>query len=130
MKNSKSIKGSGFFTFEEESTVEIFGKLKISKLGEIFLELMGNDAVPQTHPLFNFMEFPTNPPFRRPPIRSEAIVGEIRSKRGRNIAIRLESNRYFDPPALSNPPFVSRRVVNNPQSRNGLPFEILKKNTH
>ena len=97
MKNSKSIKGSGFFTFEEEPTVEIFGKLRISKLGEIFLELMGNDAVPQTHPLFSFMEFTTNRPFRRQPIRSEAIVGEIRSKRGRNIAIRLESNRYFDP---------------------------------
>ena len=100
MRISKSIKGSGFFFFQEDPSLKIFGKLKISKSGEILLRLRGNEAVPESHPLFDFMKFsadPNNPPFKRPPIRSEAIVGEIKSKRGHKTGIRLESDKFFDP---------------------------------
>ena len=100
MRISKPIKGSGFFFFQEDPSLKIFGKLKISKSGEILLRLRGNEAVPESHPLFDFMKFsadPNNPPFKRPPIRSEAIVGEIKSKRGHKTGIRLESDKFFDP---------------------------------
>ena len=100
MRISKPIKGSGFFFFQEDPSLKIFGKLKISKSGEISLKLRGNDAVPESHPLFDFMKFsadPNNPPFKRPPIRSEAIVGEIKSKRGHKTGIRLESDKFFEP---------------------------------
>ena len=100
MRISKSIKGSGFFFFQEDPSLKIFGKLKISRSGEILLRLRGNEAVPESHPLFDFMKFsadPNNPPFKRPPIRSEAIIGEIKSKRGHKTGIRLESDKFFDP---------------------------------
>ena len=100
MRISKPIKGSGFFFFQEDPSLKIFGKLKISKSGEILLRLRGNEAVPESHPLFDFMKFsadPNNPPFKRPPIRSEAIVGEIKSKRGHKTGIRLESDKFFEP---------------------------------
>ena len=100
MRISKPIKGSGFFFFQEDPSLKIFGKLKISKSGEILLRLRGNEAVPESHPLFDFMKFssdPNNLPFKRPPIRSEAIVGEIKSKRGHKTGIRLESDKFFDP---------------------------------
>ena len=100
MRISKSIKGSGFFFFQEDPSLKIFGKLKISKSGEILLELRGNDAVPKSHPLFDFTDLSANStdrPFRSPLIKSEAIVGEIKSRRGHKTAIRLESDNFFDP---------------------------------
>ena len=106
MRISKSIKGSGFFFFQEDPSLKIFGKLKISKSGEILLRLRGNEAVPESHPLFDFMKFsadPNNLPFKSPPIRSEAIVGEIKSKRGHKTGIRLESDKFFDPSAFNFP---------------------------
>lgn len=100
MRISKPIKGSGFFFFQEDPSLKIFGKLKISKSGKILLKLRGSDAVPKSHPLFDFTDLSANStdqPFRSPLIKSEAIVGEIKSRRGRKIAVRLESDNFFDP---------------------------------
>ena len=100
MRISKPIKESGFFFFQEDPSLKIFGKLKISKSGDILLRLRGNEAVPESHPLFDFMKFsadPNNLLFKSPPIRSEAIIGEIKSKRGHTTGIRLESDKFFDP---------------------------------
>lgn len=99
MRISKPIKGSGFFFFQEDPSLKIFGKLKISKSGEILLKLRGNDVVPKSHPLFDFTDLSANPidrSFRSPLIKSEAIVGEIKSRRGHKTAIRLESDNFFD----------------------------------
>lgn len=106
MRISKPIKGSGFFFFQEDPSLKIFGKLKISKSGEILLRLRGNEVVSESHPLFNFMEFlsdPNNLPFKSPPIRSEAIIGEIKSRRGHKTGIRLESDKFFDPQSFQFP---------------------------
>ena len=117
MRISKPIKGSGFFFFQEDPSLKIFGKLKISKSGEILLRLRGNEAVPESHPLFDFVKFsadPNNPPFKRPPIRSEAIVGEIKSKRGHKTGIRLESDKFFDPQSFQFPLLFLRFPLLNP----------------
>ena len=117
MRISKPIKGSGFFFFQEDPSLKIFGKLKISKSGEILLRLRGNEAVPESHPLFDFVKFsadPNNQPFKRPPIRSEAIVGEIKSKRGHKTGIRLESDKFFDPQSFQFPLLFLRFPLLNP----------------